>query len=67
MVNKFVIWPHRPDWWKDFLDHLNSIRWNIQVITEIKTDGHLPFLYIGDPMALWAIRCTVNLPIPTST
>jgi hypothetical protein len=44
MVDTFVIWPHGPNRLKDFLDHLNSVHWNIQVITKMERDGHLPFL-----------------------
>jgi hypothetical protein len=24
-------------------------------------------IFTGDPMALWAVKCATNLPMPTST
>jgi hypothetical protein len=39
----FVIWPHRPNKLKDFLNHLNSIHQYIQFIMETESEGHLPF------------------------
>ncbi|XP_023708595.1 uncharacterized protein LOC111865094 [Cryptotermes secundus] len=42
----FVIWPHRPDKLRDFLNHLNSIHQSIQFTMETKSEGHLPFLGI---------------------
>lgn len=62
MVDMFVIWPHGPERLKDFLGHPN-----IQVIIEIGTFPSLTQIFIGDPMTLWAIKYTINLPLPTST
>jgi hypothetical protein len=42
----FVIWPHRPDNLKEFLDHLNSIHTSIQFTMETESEGHFPFLDI---------------------
>jgi hypothetical protein len=46
--NTFVIWPHRPDKLKDFLNHLNSIHQCIQFTMETESEGHLPFLDIDN-------------------
>jgi hypothetical protein len=65
MDDTFVIWPHGPDRLKDFLDHLNSFYQSIQFIMD--TFPSWMSISTGDPMAPWAIECTANLPIPTST
>jgi hypothetical protein len=67
--NTFVIWPHVLDKLKDFLNHLNSITQCIQFTIETETEGHFPFLDIDiyrRPDGSWAIKSTINLPIPTS-
>ncbi|KDR09574.1 hypothetical protein L798_00533 [Zootermopsis nevadensis] len=46
MDDTFVIWPHSPGKWSEFLDHLNSVHENIQFTMETEKDGHLPFLNI---------------------
>jgi hypothetical protein len=46
MDDTFVIWPHRPDKLKDFLNHLNSIHKCIQFTMGTKSEGHLLFLDI---------------------
>jgi hypothetical protein len=61
----FVFWPHGLDRLRDFLGLLNSVHRSIQFTMET-----FPFwisIFTGDPVVLWAIECTVNLPIPTST
>ena len=60
----FVIWPHRTEDLERFLDHLNAIHRNMQLM-EMERDGNLPFLtstYGGDQMTPWAIRSTENQP-----
>jgi hypothetical protein len=48
----------------NFLDHQN-----IQFSMKMERDGHHPSgqIFTGELMALWAIRYTVNLLIPTNT
>jgi retron-type reverse transcriptase len=42
----FVIWPHGPDKFKEFLYHLNSIHTSIQFTMETESKAQLPFLDI---------------------
>jgi hypothetical protein len=51
MDDTTVIWPHSPNRLRDYLNHLNSVHWNIQFTMEM--------------VALWVIKCTINLSIPT--
>jgi hypothetical protein len=63
----FVIWPHGPNRLRHFLDHLQSVHQRIQLTTETAIFPSWTKIFTGDPMALWAKRYTVNLPIATST
>jgi len=39
-----MIWPHRQETLKDFLQHLNDIHGNIKFTKEIEQNRTLPFL-----------------------
>jgi hypothetical protein len=70
MDETFVILPHGPKKLEEFFDCLNGLHRNIQFTMETKKEGHLPFLdidIIGDRMAPWAIKSTINLHTLTYT
>jgi hypothetical protein len=65
-----IVWSHGPDRLRHLPEELSNVHQNIQFTMETERDGHLSFLdpdITGNPMALWAIKCTVVLPIVTST
>jgi hypothetical protein len=40
----FVVWPHGPQRWQNFLNHLNSLRHSILFTMEIESGSAIPFL-----------------------
>jgi hypothetical protein len=63
MEDIFVIWPQGPDRLRDFVVH-QDIQF---IMNESATSTSWMHIFTGDLMALLPIKCTVNLPIPTST
>jgi hypothetical protein len=66
-VNETLVnWPQSPERLRHFHDHL-IIHHNIQFTMKKATFLSWTKIFAGETMALWAIRYTINLPIPTST
>jgi hypothetical protein len=57
MINRFLDFVHYPVFQKLDL---------FPFTMETERHDHFPFLDTGDPMALWAIKCTISLPIRIS-